>query len=221
MVVCFRQSMSFDTLAPHYRWMEFILAGEKLQQCRTNFLDAIPVPKNILLLGEGHGRCLVECCRRFPDTHVTCVDVSQRMLTQSKKNLARHKLDKTRTRFIHADILEWIAPRQTYDLIISNFFLDCFPANQLQQIIPRIATAAAPDANWLIADFQVASRGLKRVRSKIILAIMYRFFRVATRLPARKLVAPDLFFHNAGFHLHRRDESDWGLLHSDWWMKIS
>src|SRR5439155_22241467 len=36
------QVMSFDTLAPHYRWMEFILAGKKLQRCRTAFLDEIP-----------------------------------------------------------------------------------------------------------------------------------------------------------------------------------
>ena len=30
---------SFDLLAPHYRWMEFVLAGRKLQECRTVFLQ--------------------------------------------------------------------------------------------------------------------------------------------------------------------------------------
>src|SRR5947207_3033135 len=54
-------SMSFDLLAPHYRWMEFLLAGEKLHRGRTAFLDLIPPPEKILLAGEGHGRCLVEC----------------------------------------------------------------------------------------------------------------------------------------------------------------
>ena len=44
--------MSFDLLAPHYRWMEFILAGEKLQRCRTAFLDELPAARNILLVGE-------------------------------------------------------------------------------------------------------------------------------------------------------------------------
>src|SRR6187399_1553649 len=72
--------MSFDRLAPYYRGMEFICAGEKMQRCRTTFLDQIPATQNILLLGEGHGRCLVECLRRFPRAHITCVDASQRML---------------------------------------------------------------------------------------------------------------------------------------------
>src|SRR5712671_6722984 len=56
--------VNFDVLARHYRWMELVLAGEKLQRCRTAFLGEIPAARNILLLGEGHGRCLVECCRR-------------------------------------------------------------------------------------------------------------------------------------------------------------
>ena len=44
--------MSFDALAPNYRWLEFVLAGDKLQLCRTAFLDDIPQAGNILLLGD-------------------------------------------------------------------------------------------------------------------------------------------------------------------------
>src|SRR5690349_9347963 len=72
--------MSFDVLAPHYRWMEFVLAGEKLQRCRTAFLDSTGGAKNILILGEGNGRFLLECRRKFPDGQITCVDASARML---------------------------------------------------------------------------------------------------------------------------------------------
>ncbi|HXC98086.1 MAG TPA: hypothetical protein VN048_02010, partial [Verrucomicrobiae bacterium] len=35
----------FDLLAPHYRWMEWLLAGPKLHRCRTAFLPAIPPPR--------------------------------------------------------------------------------------------------------------------------------------------------------------------------------
>ena len=210
--------MSFDLLAPHYRWMEFILAGEKLQRCRTRFLDEISSAQNILLLGEGHGRCLIECCRCFPSAQITCVDASEKMLVQAQRQLKKHHIH-TQVEFVHADVLHWKPAATTCDLIVTNFFLDCFRADQLEVMIAKLATTMTPDANWLIADFQAASSGLKRLRSQLILAAMYQFFRVITRLPARNLTAPDPILQRAGFVLHRRTESEWGLLHSDWWKR--
>ena len=50
--------MNCDRLAPFYRTMEFLSAGGKLQRCRLEFLAEIPIPRAILLAGEGHGRFL-------------------------------------------------------------------------------------------------------------------------------------------------------------------
>ena len=211
--------MSFDILAPHYRWMEYVLAGEKLQRCRTALLDEIPTARNILLLGEGHGRCLIECCRRFANAQITCVDASEQMLAQARRQLTRHSLEASRVEFIHADVLNWPPTGKTYDLIVTNFFLDCFRADQLEQIISRLAAATTQDAHWLIADFQTPPAGLKRIRSQLILWTMYAFFRTMTRLPAHKLTTPDSFLERTGFNLLRRAESEWGLLHSDWWRR--
>jgi ubiquinone/menaquinone biosynthesis C-methylase UbiE len=211
--------MSFDLLAPHYRWMEFVLAGGKLQRCRTTFFDEIPAARNILLLGEGNGRSLVECCRRFPDARLTCVDASEPMLAQARRRVARHTPAASRVEFILADILNWTPADRTYDLIVTNFFLDCFRADQLEQIVFRIARGTAPGANWLIADFNLPAKGPKRIRSRLILWSMYAFFRAVTRLPASQLTPPDSFLEGAGFSLQRRTESEWGLLHSDWWVR--
>ena len=211
--------MSFDTLAPYYRWMEFIFAGGKMHRCRTAFLDQIPQPKNILLLGEGHGRGLVECCRRFADAQITCVDASDRMLAQARRQFARHNLKASRVEFIHADVLNWPPSGKTYDLIITNFFLDCFRLEQLEQMIPRIAGSSAPDANWLMADFQIPRAGWRRIRSRLIIWMLYVFFRLTTRLTAHKLIKPDSLLEKAGFTLYRHIENEWGLLHGDWWRK--
>jgi ubiquinone/menaquinone biosynthesis C-methylase UbiE len=209
--------MSFDLLAPHYRWMEFALAGEKLQRCRTAFIDEVPVPSSILLVGEGHGRCLLECCRRFPAAEVICVDASGRMLAEARHRLSREKQSPTRVEFIQADILGWSPPASSFDLIVTNFFLDCFREEQLARIVSRIAAAAVPDASWLLADFQIPSEGLKRIRGRLILWTMYAFFRAVTRLPAKRLISPDVFLKEAGFMLQGRVVTEWGLLHSDWW----
>src|ERR1041385_102172 len=211
--------MSFDTLAAHYRWMEFVLAGEKLQRCRTAFLDEIPAARHVLLVGEGHGRGLVECRRRFANAAITCVDASGRMLAQSRQRLLRHNPAASPVKYIQADVLTWTPTGHRFDLIVTNFFLDCFRADQLERIIPRLAAATAAETNWLVAYFQTPSAGLKRVRSRLVLWTMYAFFRLLTRLPARNLTAPDGYLRRAGFTLHRRTESEWGLLHSDWWRR--
>jgi len=211
--------MSFDTLAPHYRWMEFVLAGGKLHRCRTAFLDQIPTTRNILLLGEGHGRGLVECDRRFRNARITCVDASEAMLVQARRRWARCSTGATTVEFLHADLLQEIPATQPYDLIITNFFLDCFPPEQLERMIPRIAEVASHDACWLIADFQSADRGLPRLRSRLMLWMMYGFFRRVTGLTAQKITAPDPYLQRAGFTLQQRLTREWGLLRSDWWQR--
>ena len=211
--------MSFDTLAPHYGWMECVLAGEVFQRCRTAFLDEIPTARNILLLGEGHGRFLVECWRRFPNARITCVDASKGMLTQARARLTRRYPGAVHVTFIQADVLNGVPTGETYDLIVTTFFLDCFRPDQLERMISWVAACATPNANWLIADFQTPSSGLKRIRGRLILWTLYAFFRAVTRLPANTLTAPDSLLRNAGFTLHHRVEAEWHLLHSDWWRR--
>lgn len=209
--------MSFDWLAPHYRWMEWLLAGGKLQRCRTAFLSALPRPRHALLLGEGNGRFLIELLRAHPGTRFTCVDASARMLQATQARLKHEGISAERGRFIHANVLEWIPPAAEFDLIVSNFFLDCFPPDQLEVVIHRMAEAAAPSARWLVADFREPPEGWQRWRARWILRSMYWFFRHATALSARQLTPPDDLLQHCGFELAGRRLHEWGLLHSDVW----
>ena len=213
--------MSFDVLAPHYRWMEIVMAGEKLQRGRTAFLGRVPAAKKILILGEGNGRFLLECRRRFPGAKVTAVDASARMISLAQRRLDGQRMNCDGLEFIHADALTWTPVENDFDLIVTHFFLDCFRSQQLQPLIAKLARAATPRANWLLADFQTAESGLQRQRSRFILWGMYRFFRVMTRLPATELTAPDAFLAEHGFALRERDVYDWGLLRSDWWQRAN
>jgi len=208
--------MSFDTLAPFYRLMESIAAGKKLQHCRTAFLDEIPPPRRILLAGEGHGRSLPEFVRRFPEAEITVVDFSSRMLDIARKQLPAPN---PAVEFIHADLLTWDSPRAGYDLIVTNFFLDCFPPEQLSAVVSKLATLATPSANWLLADFEIPPHGPAKWRSRIIVGLLYAFFRIVCGLKAKALVPPENDLKNSGFHLHQRLTRDWGLLKSEWWQR--
>jgi ubiquinone/menaquinone biosynthesis C-methylase UbiE len=211
--------MSFDVLAPHYRWMEFVAAGEKMQRCRTSFLGRVTEAKTVLILGDGNGRFLLECRRKLPHAKITSVDASARMLALARRRLAKNGADGEPVDFICADALAWTPPENNFDLVVTHFFLDCFQLEQVEALITKLARASAPRANWLVADFQLAANGLTRQRSRVILWMLYRFFRLATRLSATELTPPDVFLQRNGFELRERQVHDWGLLHSDWWQR--
>jgi hypothetical protein len=141
------------------------------------------------------------------------------MIDQARRNLARSGTTEDRIHFLQADILSWSSPPAQFDLIVTNFFLDCFREDELAGLIPRLATGAAPEANWLLADFQIAPSGWRRLRSRVILGTLYAFFRATTRLSASSLASPEPFLEQSGFRLHRRIEHDHQLLRSDWWMR--
>ncbi|MEO5916006.1 MAG: class I SAM-dependent methyltransferase [Luteolibacter sp.] len=208
--------MSFDTLAPFYRAMEFFTAGGKLQRCRVAFLGEIPMPRKILIAGEGHGRFLPECVKRFPDARIVVVDFSAKML-----EIARSKVASDRVEFVHADFLELVGPSGEFDLIVTNFFLDCFVGKDLALVVAKLGKMAAPRADWLLADFEIAPEGAARWRSRIIVGMLYRFFRAVAGLRANQLCPPDEEITKAGFARYQRETYDWGLLKSEWWRRGS
>ena len=198
--------------------MEWILAGPKLQRCRAAFLDGLPEPRRVLIVGQGHGRFLAELLRRHPQVRCTCVDSSRRMMEVTRRRLATLGLEAEGVEYIHADIMQWPAPPAAYDLVVTHFVLDCFRPEQLAKVLPSLAAAATPDARWLVADFQEPAAGLAKGRARAILDVMYLFFRWAVGLPASKLTPPDSLLAQCGFRLRERRTFEWGLLHSDLWV---
>ena len=211
--------MSFDRLAPIYRTMERVLAGGKLQRCRTAWVAEVRSARRILLVGEGHGRFLERCAREFPEASITCVDASRAMLRLAAARWQAAGGRAEAVEFVQAELPAWRAPEARFDLIVTHFFLDCFPAPQLAEVVAGLARAATPGARWLLADFTVPPRGWRRWRARWILALAYAFFRRATNLPARQITPPDPFLEQAGFRRVKWRTSEWGLLRSDLWAR--
>lgn len=102
---------------------------------------------------------------------------------------------------------------------MTHFFLDCFTADEIALVVRKLGTMATPEANWLLADFQIAAAGAARLRSHAIVCLLYQFFKLTTGLHANSLTSPDGGIEEAGFHLHRRQTHDWDLLKSEWWRR--
>lgn len=211
--------MSFDLLAPHYTWMEAVLAGTRLQRCRLAWEEALADCSDLLIAGVGHGHCLRHYARRFPHLRIVSVDASARMLAEARNRAEAEGLDMDRLSFVHATLPGWRPAAGSCDAIATPFFLDCFPPGELECVIAALAQAARPEARWLISDFAVPERGSARWRALAVHGLMYPFFRAITRLRARRLTPPDASLREHGFSLAGRQTYEWGLLHADLWVR--
>jgi SAM-dependent methyltransferase len=210
--------MSFDLLAPHYTWLERVLAGPRLQHARVAHLDALADCKRLLIAGVGHGHFLRAAALRFPHLEILSVDASAGMLARAEAH-NRSVPNPGRLHFEPATFPGFQPPPATFDAIATPFFLDCFPPDELARVIASLAAAARPNARWLVSDFSIPPHGWRRQRARAIHAAMYAFFRPVTRIRARRVTPPDALLRSRGFTLTSRCTFELGLLQSDLWSR--
>lgn len=191
----------FDSLAPHYLWMERVSFGNRLHRCRTALLGRMTAARRALVLGDGDGRFLSELLRSNPAVTVHAIDGSKGMTAEAERLAAAIPGGRERVLFQTADVRTVPLPPAAYDLIVSHFFLDCFPRGQLAAVVRRVAAACAPGGEWVVGDFRAPKQGIARHLGRLALFGMYAFFRLVTGLPAGRLVDPDPFLRECGLRL--------------------
>jgi ubiquinone/menaquinone biosynthesis C-methylase UbiE len=212
--------VSFDGIAPWYRTLETIAFGSNLQRARIACLGEIDKPRRALIVGEGNGRFLRELIGAHPEIEIDCVDASERMLRLARDRVQRERPGRTdRIRFLQHDIATWSPPEDRFDLIVTHFFLDCFPEDRVAEIVARLSRAAAVNATWLLADFCIPAGGFARFRTDIWLNMMYRFFRLTSGIKASELADPSPFLRAAGFALTTQQLLRGGMVKSELWRK--
>jgi SAM-dependent methyltransferase len=180
----------FDRLAPVYAPLERLSFGGLLRWCRTAHLDRFGACRRALVLGDGDGRFLADLVRTHPHIEVDSLDISPGMIALARRRVARVPGASARVRFTSADARTDPLPGTGYDLVVTNFFLDCFRPAELAVVVHRVAVACAPRALWADGDFRHPSSGWARPVAGALLAAMYAFFRLTTRLPTGRLTDP-------------------------------
>jgi SAM-dependent methyltransferase len=203
---------SFDRLAPAYQTLERLSFGGLLHWCRTAHLDRLRACRRALVLGDGDGRFLADLLQTNPYIEADSLDISPGMLALAHRRVAKIPGAANRVRFTRADARSDPLPASGYDLVVTNFFLDCFRPAELATVIHRVAGACAPDALWVDGDFRLPPSGWARPVAKLLLATMYAFFRLTTRLPTGRLTDPAPLLAAEGFRLVEEDSRLRGFL---------
>ncbi|HSG30419.1 MAG TPA: class I SAM-dependent methyltransferase [Thermodesulfobacteriota bacterium] len=141
-------SRNYDAVASHYEFMANIYSNGKIKASKLVQVAHFHPGDRILYAGVGSGEDAIEAAKK--NTHITCVDLSSKMLENAKKYFANNNLDNGE--FICADIMEHDRPGY-YDVVTANYFLNIFPEPVMKQVLEHLSSLLKKGGKLLIADF--------------------------------------------------------------------
>jgi tRNA (cmo5U34)-methyltransferase len=174
-----KQLNGFDSVAFMYDWLARLVFGNEIVRAQKCYLNALKNAKEVLIIGGGTGWIAREVLNVSPSIHVTYIEASQQMLNLTVRKITSRESRVTLIHGIHEDIVS----NKVYDAVITNFFLDLFKEEDLAGVISRIKSHLDKNSLWLISDFENCNKGWQ----KILLYVMYYFFRVTSRVSTKKL----------------------------------
>jgi len=213
-----RSARGYDSLAPFYRLIETLVFGGKLQRARVALLDHLPLAERILVLGDGDGRLLHALADRQRNASFVSIDQSERMLARQQRRL-QSEVQSERLRTIMGDVRQLdrlIGDEAGFDLIVAAFFTDCFPPEELEDLWGGWLGRLRPGGTVYHVDFVMPRRGFRRIRAKLLSAIMHRFFAWQTGLTNRDLTPRPTVVGPWRFRVLAEVTSRDGFVKSEW-----
>lgn len=175
-------SKGFDRLVPFYDLLVWVVYGSHIRKAQAYFLNRIPDHSKILILGGGTGWILKALLSDKNSCEVWYVESSSAMILKARKR----DTGKNIIHFItgtEADIPEQIK----FDVVITNFFLDMFSDTSNEEIARLVISILSPRSQWHVTDFVSTTVWWQ----KLLLKVMYTFFRFTCGIEARELPSWD------------------------------
>lgn len=176
----------FGRVAFFYDALAGLVFGGALRRAQRATLAA-GLPANpalrVLVLGGGAGWVLSEIWRLRPQAQVLYLEVSTAMLARTRARLRRYPAPPGATLELRQGTEASLASGEHFDVLLTFFVLDCFPAPALPGALARLQAARRPGAPWLVTDFRPARHGWRLG----LLQLMYWFFGLAVGLRTRQL----------------------------------
>ncbi|HEY2039049.1 MAG TPA: methyltransferase domain-containing protein [Edaphobacter sp.] len=208
--------VNFDRIARPYRILEYLTLGRSLERTRLHLLSQLGTQKNALVFGDGDGRFLARLLETYPELHATAIDSSAEMLKLLQQRCAPYA---DRLQIFHADAMSFSpVSGAAYDLVVTHFFLDCFEAAQIDDLIARLVPTLEPGTLWLLSDFRVP-QGVLQLPTRMMIRSLYLIFRILTGLRTTRLPRHDVALSKAGFE--RIDQQTFlaGILTTELWRR--
>jgi len=164
----------FDRVASSYGFLSKLIFGDQLLKAQCTFLQDIKEETSVLIVGGGNGEIL-ELLTDIKKIQIDFVESSLEMIS-----LARERVASQLVNFHHLDFTDFSGQ---YDVVIANFFLDCFEGERLEDMANHLLACLKEHGMLLVTDFQCTSS----LRHRVLNWAMHLYFRLFAKLDAKKL----------------------------------
>ena len=188
----------YDSIAGLYDRLSRLVFGKSIMHAQQHGLSEIAQGSRVLIVGGGTGHVLEQISLHKQDISVDYVEPSTNMIKKAKVR----SVNDLSINYISQPIQE-LQNDKVYDVVITQFFLDCFEGDELDEIFVQLDNYLRKGGLWIVADFQF-SYDWNRRWQKLITSMMYLFFTLTVGIKARKLEDFHQLFKRLDYHLHTK-----------------
>ncbi len=184
-------SNNYDSVAGIYDGFSRMVFGNTIKKAQVNQLTYFRPNTTILIAGGGTGWILEEISKIYPSgLNITYVDNSQAMIEQAQKRFIGSNV----MTFINEPVENTVILPEHYDIILTPFLFDNFSQELSEKVFDLLDTGLKENGIWLYTDFQLTAK--ESYWQKILLKSMYVFFKMVSKVEAKKLPAIVKLFSN-------------------------
>ena len=170
----------FNRIAPYYDSLTGLIFRKAILKSQLEFLKFIPPDSTVLILGGGTGAILPYLLDCNPTRRILYIEASSEMLKLAERNVPPEFT--AQIEFVHGTH-DSLPEGMMFDAIITNFFLDLFPDEEVGTICKMLVSRLRQHGLWLISDFVKGDKWWHGM----MLWTMYRFFRFISGIKGSRL----------------------------------
>lgn len=190
-----RRSNDFDSVAWLYDGLARVVFAGAIQRAQLALIPELKGAQTGVILGGGTGWIAVALLRQLGLTRLLYIEKSQNMLERTRARFQREAPELAeRVEFRLGTELSLSEDDGSFDLVVTNFFLDLFRDAQCLEVARRLQQHLSPTGSWMFVDFRKPPHLLAQPIAAVLFTTMFRFFNVVSRMQARRLPDFDRVF---------------------------
>lgn len=185
---------NYNFIAPYYDTISKVVFGKTIFHAQTCLLSTIHANSSLLIVGGGSGWILEEIAKLHNDgLEIIYIESSEKMIALAKERKYNHN----NVSFICLPIQEYQTLQQ-FDYVFTAFLFDILTEEKINSAFAKIHPLLKTGGKWLYADF-IPTNSTKKNWQKMLLKIMYLFFRIVSRIDAKRLTDMAPYFKTANY----------------------
>ncbi len=176
---------NFDRIAPYYDTLAGWVFGDQIRKSQTAFLHLIPKGGSVLVLGGGTGWILTDIMLQCEPRQIVYLEPSGEMIRLARKSIQQPDLPPISVTFIQGTIAN-LSSADRFDCLVTPFVLDLFDAPELKKVCTQLQSSLRIGGHWVFADFRIPNNW-KKPFARLLIRLMYAFFRLASQLKTHQL----------------------------------